>query len=133
MEDNCFTMLCWFLPCNSESDITVHISLPSTPHPSPLLEVVTEHRVELPVLCSSSPLALCFTYGGVDVSVLLSQVVPPSPPLPVSTNPLSTSASLSLCCRQVPQYCFSRFHIHVLIYDICFSFSDLHHSVKKIV
>ena len=27
------------------------------------------------------------------------------------------------------QYHFSRFHIHALIYDICFSFSDLLHSV----
>ena len=37
---------------------------------------------------------------------------------------ISTSA-----CKPVHLYHFSRFHIYALIYDICFSLSDLLHSV----
>ena len=41
--------------------------------------------------------------------------------------------SLHLClflpCKPVHLYHFSRFHIYVLIYDICFSLFDLLHSV----
>ena len=36
---------------------------------------------------------------------------------------------LFLLCKQVHLCHFSRFHIYVLIYDICFSFSALLHSV----
>ena len=36
---------------------------------------------------------------------------------------------LFLSYKQVHQYHFSKFHIYVLIYDICFSLSDLLHSV----
>ena len=50
------------------------------------------------------------------------------PPL-VSIRLFSTSASLFLPCKPVPLYHFSRFHIYALIYDICFSLSDLLHSV----
>ena len=42
---------------------------------------------------------------------------------------LSTSVSLFLPCKLVHLYRFSRFHIYVLIYGICFSLSDLLHSV----
>ena len=50
------------------------------------------------------------------------------PPL-VSIRLFSTSVSLFLPCKPVHLYYFSRFHIYVLIYDICFSLSDLLHSV----
>ena len=50
------------------------------------------------------------------------------PPL-VSIRLLSTSVSQFLPCKLVHQYYFSRFHIYALIYDICFSLSDLLHSV----
>ena len=50
------------------------------------------------------------------------------PPL-VSIHLFSTSVSLFLPCKEVHLYHFSRFHIYVLIYDICFSLSDLLHSV----
>ena len=46
------------------------------------------------------------------------------PPL-VSIRLFSTSVPLFLPCKQVHLYHFSRFHIYVLIYDICFSLSDL--------
>ena len=61
------------------------------------------------------------------MSGLLSQLVLISPSLSVTQVP-SLSASLSLPCRCVRQYCFSRFHTYVLIDDICFSPSDLLHS-----
>ena len=50
------------------------------------------------------------------------------PPL-VSTHLFSTSGSQFLPCKPVSLYHFSRFHIYALIYDICFSLSDLLHSV----
>ena len=50
------------------------------------------------------------------------------PPL-VSICLFSTSVSLFLPCKLVILYHFSRFHIYALIYDICFSLSDLLHSV----
>ena len=53
---------------------------------------------------------------------------PNLPPL-VSISLFSTSVSLFLSCKPVHLYPFSRFHIYVFIYDICFPLSDLLHSV----
>ena len=50
------------------------------------------------------------------------------PPL-VSIRLFSTSVSQFLPCKLVHLYYFSRFHIYVLICDICFSHSDLLHFV----
>ena len=50
------------------------------------------------------------------------------PPL-VSICLFSASVSLFLPCKPVHLYLFSRFHICALICDICFSPSDLLHSV----
>ena len=47
----------------------------------------------------------------------------------VSIHLFSTSMSQFLPCKTVHLYHFSRFHIYALIYDICFSLSDLLHSV----
>ena len=47
----------------------------------------------------------------------------------VSIRLFSTSVSQFLPCKPVHLYHFSRFHIYVLIYDICFSLSDILHSV----
>ena len=69
------------------------------------------------------------------MSIPISQFIPPPPPPPHGFPPLmsiclfSTSVSLFLSCKPVHLYHFSRFHIYVLIYDICFSLSDLLHSV----
>ena len=83
LEDNCFTMFCWFVPYNNmnQAAINKHVSplswtflpLPTPSHPL----VVIEHWDELPVLYSDVSLAVRFTYGSVDVSVLLSQFIPP--------------------------------------------------------
>ena len=48
---------------------------------------------------------------------------PHFPPL-VPIRLFSTSVSLFLPCKPVHLYHFSKFHIHALIYDICFSLSD---------
>ena len=50
-------------------------------------------------------------------------------PLPVSSSPFSTSASLFLSCPWFFITIFFWFHIYVLAYGICFSLSDLLHSV----
>ena len=47
----------------------------------------------------------------------------------VSICLFSTSVSQFLPCKPVPLYHFSRFHIYVLTYNICFSLPDLLHSV----
>ena len=52
------------------------------------------------------------------------------PPL-VSIRLFSTSVSQFLPCKPVHLYNFSRFHIYELIYGICFSLSDLLHSVGQ--
>ena len=53
------------------------LNLPLISHLIPPLYVVTEHQVELSVSHSKFPLAICFMYGNVYASVLLSQSVPP--------------------------------------------------------
>ena len=61
------------------------------------------------------------------MSIPISQFIPPPrhfPPL-VSIRLFSTSMSLFLPCKPVHLYHFSRLHVYVLIYDICFSLSDL--------
>ena len=68
------------------------------------------------------------------MSIAISQfITPPPPPLHfpplVSIRLFSTSVSLFLPCKLVHLYHFSRFYIYALIYDVCFSLSDLLHSV----
>ena len=47
----------------------------------PPISVSTGQRAKLSVLHSRLPLAICFARGSVYTSVLLSQFIPPSPPL----------------------------------------------------
>ena len=95
------------------------LSLPPT-LPTLPFQVVTKHQTDLPVLCSSFPLAIYFTDGSAYMSMLLSNFFPTSPSRTVSSSPFSMSVSLFLPCHQVLQYHFSRFHIYMLIYGICF-------------
>ena len=65
LEYNCFTMLLVSAERQGESAACIHTALPSSaslpPHPLiPPLKVITEHWAELPVLCSSFPLAVFF-------------------------------------------------------------------------
>ena len=175
-----------------ESAIGMHISPPSW---SPLPPPTPSHPSRLsqspgfgfPDLYSKLPLAICFTYGKVYVSMLLSQFVPPSPSPTIFTSLFSMSVSpfmhanlLQLCLTLCdPMDCSppgssvngilqarilvgwmltsrgsslprdrtciscnsciaggfftteppgkppSRFYVYVLIYEICFSLSDL--------
>ena len=79
-------MLCQFLLYNKVNQLYVYIyshissllsSLP--PSLSTPLQVVTKHQIDLPVLYSSFPLAIHFTFGSVNMSLLLSHFVPASP------------------------------------------------------
>ena len=106
-------MLCQFLLYNKVNQLYVYIyphipsllSLPPT-LPIPPLQVVTKHRADLPVLCGCFPLAIYFTFSSVYMSMLLSLRPSLHFPLPVSSSPFSTSASLFLSCPQVHQNLF---------------------------
>ena len=139
LEYNCCTMVCQFLLYNKVNQlykyIYPHISsllgLPPT-LPIPPLQVVTKHPADLPVLCGCFPLAIYFTFGSVYMSMPLSHFIPayPSP----SPCPQVHSLHLRLCSCPAPRFFrtiffFFRFHIYVLAYGICFSLSDLLHSV----
>ena len=87
-------------------------------------------------LYSRSILVIYFIHISVYMSIPISQFIPSPrpathphfPPL-VFIHLFSTSVSLFLPCKPVHLYHFSRFHIYVLIYNICFSLSGLLHSV----
>ena len=121
--------------------------------------MVTKHLADLPVLCGYFPLAIYFTFGGVYMSMQLSHFVPAYPP----PSPCAQVHSLHLCLYSCPAPRFIRtifffflmirrpprstlfpyttlfrsfslrFHIYVLAYGICFSLSDLLHSVWQIL
>ena len=80
-------------------------------------------------------LVINFIHISVYMSIPIAQfITPPSPCSPwlsplVSKRLFSTSESQLLPCKPVHLYHFSRCHIHALICDICFSLSDLLHSV----
>ena len=84
-------------------------------------------------------LVIYFINISVHMSIPISQFIPPPPqPRPphhfpplVSIHLFSTSESQFLPCKLVHLYHFSRFHIYTIIYDICFSLSDLLHSVSQ--
>ena len=100
--------------------------------PIPPLQVVTKHRADLPVPCGGFPLAIYSTFGSVYMYMPFSHFVRAYP----STSPYPQVHSLVGLClysHLAPGYSwpffFLRFHVYVLAYNICFSLSDLHHSV----
>ena len=89
-----------------------------------------------PLGCHRAPalgsLAVYFAYGNVYVSVLLYQFAPPSP------SPLCPQVCfLCLCLLCCPADEFIRTilldHIYALVYNICFSLSDLLHSMQLVL
>ena len=80
-------------------------------------------------------LVIHFIHISVYMSIPIAQFsTPPPPPLCcfpclVSIRLFFASVSQFLPCKPVHLYNFSRFRIYALIYDICFSLSDLLHSV----
>ena len=73
-----------------------------------------------------------FIHISVYMSISISQFIPP-PPTPAFPPWCPYICSLHLClflpCKLVHLYHFPRFHIYALIDDICFSLSNLLHSV----
>ena len=110
-----------------ESAVGKHISplswtsIPTTPS-NPPIKGIPEHQAKLPVPDSRIPLAICFIHDSVHMSIPISQFIPI--PSPAHVHTVSTSVSLSLPCKQVHLYQFSRFHIPILIDNICFFLSD---------
>ena len=141
LEYNCFTMVCQFLLYNKVNQLYLYI-YPHIPYllhlpptlPIPPVQVVTKHRADL---CSCAmqllPTSYLFyiwqcTYVHATLSLRPSLPFP----LPGSSSPFSMSASLFLSCPQVHQnlfFFFSDSIIYGLAYGICFSLSDLLHSV----
>ena len=85
-----------------DSAMGAHVShhpkrLPSS-LPSPSLWVLPEHRLECPASCIELALVFCFTYGNIYVSVLFSQIIPPSVSPTESKSLFFTSVSLLLPC-----------------------------------
>ena len=128
LEYKCFTVLCQFLLYNKVNQVYVYIypHIPSLVHLPPTLlipsfQVVTKHRVDPLVLCSSLPLAIHFTFGNVYMSMLLSHFIPASLSPTVPSSLFSMSVFLLLPCHQVHRYHFLKLHIYALAYSICFS------------
>ena len=74
-------------------------------------------------------LVICFTYDNIHVSMLFSQIIPPSPSPTESKRLFYTSVSLLLSHIQGYHYHLSKFHIYVLVYCIGVFLSGLLHSV----
>ena len=93
----------------------------------------TKDGADLPLLCGCFPLAIYLTFGSVYMSMPLSHFIPAYPSH--SPCPQVHSLCLRLYSCPVPRFFrtffFSRFHIYVLAYGICFSLSDLLHSVGQ--
>ena len=108
MKDNCFTMLCWFLPYINMNQlyicicIYVYMTLPATPsHPSRLSQSPHLSSVESH---SKVPLAVLFTYGSVCFHATLaihplhlSHPLLPWTPMPLHPHVCSLCLHLRCC------------------------------------
>ena len=101
-------------------------NLPPPSHPSGLSQYTC---FECPVSFIELRLVIYFTYGNTYVSILFSQIIPPSPSPTESKSLLFISVSLLLSCMQGRCYHLSKFHVYVLIYCISIFLSDLLYSV----
>ena len=88
---------------------------PSPSHPSGLSQCIS---FGCPVSCIKLGLVLYFTYGNINVSMLFSQIIPPSPCPAESKSLFLISVSLLLFHLEGHCYHLSEFHIYALIYCI---------------
>ena len=120
----------------SESALCIHMSpypLPleppsHPPYPTPLGHCKAPSQS--PWLCCCSPPVNYFTFGSVCMSLLISLC--PSFPLPTPCPQVHSLCLHLYSCLPLGSsvYIYNfRFHIYVLAYSICFSLSDLLHSV----
>ena len=64
------------------------------------------------------------------MSIPISQFIPPNPPFPLGIHTFVFSVYVAISALQIRlSVPFSRVPFYALIYDICFSLSDLLHSV----
>ena len=133
MEANYFTILSRFVPYTDMNQPQVYMCPPSrTPfpppspsHPSGLSQCT---GFGCPVSCIEFGLVICFTYDNIHVSVLFSQVIPPSPSPTESKSLFFTSVSVLLSRILGHRYHLSKFHIYVFFFSVfflCFFFSVL--------
>ena len=133
-------MVCQFLLYSKVNQLYIyiypHISslwhLPPT-LPIPPLQVVTKHRADLPVLCGCFPLAMYFTFGSVYIcecySLTSSQLTLPPPCVLKSILYICIFIPVLPLGSSEPLFFLDSIYIYVLAYGICFSLSDLLHSV----
>ena len=103
MEANYFTILWCFLPYIDMNQPWVYVCSPilkplppsSPSHPSGLSQCIS---FECSFSCIELGLVICFTCGNIHVSVLFSQVIPPSPSPTESKSLFFSSVSLLLSC-----------------------------------
>ena len=93
--------------------------LPPHSHPSGSSQCTSP---ECPASCSKPGLVIYFTYDNIYVSMLFSQIIPPSPSPTESNRLFFTSEYLLLSHIQGHHYHLSKFHIYVKIQYCCFSF-----------
>ena len=78
---------------------------PPTSLPILSLWVFPVHQARALVSCIQPELAICFTLDNIHVSMLFSQIIPPSPSPTESKSLLSTSVSLFLPCIFLKEIC----------------------------
>ena len=108
-------MLQWFLPYICMNQPWVYMCSPSRiplQPPSHLSGSSQCTSPEHPVSCIEPGLETYFTYGNIHVSMLFSQIIPPSPSLTESKSLFFISVSLFLSHMQSHHYHLSKFHIY---------------------
>ena len=116
-----------------ESAMSVHVFPILNPPPTSLLYHPSGSSQctspKHPVSCIESGLGIRFLYDIIHISILFSQITPPSPSPTESKRLFYTSVSLLLSHIQGYCYHLSKFHIYVLVYCIGVFLSGLLHSV----